>query len=377
MTDNDSVVRTKYWHRLDDGVVQCDLCPRFCHLHEGQRGFCFVRACQNGEVVLTTYGRSTGFCIDPVEKKPLNHFYPGTSVLSFGTAGCNLGCKFCQNWSISKSREVEMLSQQASPEEIAEAAKRMGCESVAFTYNDPVIFAEYAIDTARACHDRGIKTIAVTAGYIAPEARTEFFSVMDAANVDLKGFTDHFYQHLCLAHLEPVLETLRWLKHESDVWLEITNLMIPGENDSRDETRRMCEWLLAELGDDVPLHFSAFHPDFRMLDHPPTPMATLQTARQIALQTGLKYVYTGNIHDVAGQCTYCPGCGRKVIERDGYQITDYHLVDAKCGACGHSIAGHFADAPGDWGQHFAVIDPAAVVRRAGQKEIPRHPVPVV
>src|SRR3954447_19426054 len=271
----DGLLPGGWWHdEPEGGRIACDLCPRACSLKEGDRGFCFVRQVKGGEMVLTTYGRSTRFCIDPIEKKPLNHFYPGTSVLSFGTAGCNLGCKFCQNWDISKSREVERLSELATPEAIAEAARRHGCRSVAFTYKDPVIWAEYAIETARACRAAGVKTVAVTAGYITPEARGPFFEVMDAANVDLKGFTEEFYQHVTYSHLQPVLETLEWLKRESDTWFEITNLVIPRANDSMDEIRQMRQWILKQCGDDVAVHFTAFPPDFRMRDRPNTPRET-------------------------------------------------------------------------------------------------------
>ena len=340
-----------WWHRAESGDrIVCQLCPRYCSLKPGDRGFCFVRQNIEGQMALTTYGRSTGFCIDPIEKKPLNQFYPGTSVLSFGTAGCNLGCKFCQNWSISKSREVELLSENATPEMIAEAALRLGCRSVAFTYNDPVIWAEYAIDTARECRARGIKTVAVTAGYITREARAPFYDVMDAANVDLKGFTEEFYQKLTLSHLEPVLENLRWLKEETPVWFEVTNLMIPQANDSRDEVTRMCDWLIRNLGPDVPIHFTAFHPDFKMRDRPNTPPATLQMAREIARRAGLRYVYTGNVDDVSGQSTYCPGCGQVVIERNWYALGRYAIAQGKCQSCGTAIAGHYDDVPGNWGR---------------------------
>jgi AmmeMemoRadiSam system radical SAM enzyme len=339
-----------WWHAQDDGRVVCDLCPRTCALKEGDRGFCFVRQNQGGQMVLTTYGKSTGFCVDPIEKKPLHHFYPGSSVLSFGTAGCNLGCKFCQNWSISKSKAVEALSEHANPEQVALAAESLGCVSVAFTYNDPVLWAEYAIDTARACHERGIKTVAVTAGYISPEARGPFFEVMDASNVDLKGFTESFYQRYTLSHLQPVLDTLRWLKHESEVWFEITNLIIPQANDDPGEWRRMCDWLLHNVGDEVPLHFTAFHPDFRLQDRPPTPHETLIAAREVALEAGLKYVYTGNVVDPARQGTYCPGCGELVIGRDWHALTAYRLKGDRCGRCGHGIAGRFGAAPGRWGR---------------------------
>lgn len=351
---------TSYWHKLDDGTVQCDLCPRECRLHEGQRGFCFVRARQNDQVVLTTYGRSTGFCIDPIEKKPLNHFYPGTSVLSFGTTGCNLGCKFCQNWSITKSREVELLSVVAGPEEIAETARSHGCRSVAFTYNDPVIWAEYALDTARACRRQGIKTVAVTAGYINPGPRREFFELMDATNVDLKGFTEEFYQNLTLSHLAPVLDTLRWLKQESGVWLEITNLVIPQENDNPAGIRQMCEWIVKELGPEVPLHFSAFHPDFRLTNRPHTPPETLIAARDIALSVGLKFVYTGNVSDTKRQSTWCPDCGQLLIERDWYALGEYHLRDGCCESCGRQIPGCFDAVPGTWGRKRMPVMPVEI-----------------
>src|ERR671923_1454904 len=290
-------VPARYWHRLEDGRIQCDVCPRMCRLHEGQRGLCFVRARAGDQVVLTSYGRSSGFCLDPIEKKPLYHFLPGTPVLSFGTAGCNLACKFCQNWSISKSREIDTLADQATPEAIARAARRLGCRSVAFTYNDPVIFLEYAVDAAAACRARGIKTVAVSAGYICPEPRIEFFRHMDAANIDLKGFTEGFYKNLCSARLHPVLDTLEYLKHETEVWFEITTLLIPGENDSAAEIEALSRWVMDRLGPDVPLHFTAFHPDWKMMDRPPTPPATLHQARKIAIKNGLRYVYTGNVHD--------------------------------------------------------------------------------
>jgi pyruvate formate lyase activating enzyme len=344
------IVPTKYWHRLDDGRVQCDLCPRFCRLHEGQRGFCFVRACQGGEIVLTTYGRSSGYCIDPIEKKPLNHFLPGTPVLSFGTAGCNLGCKFCQNWDISKSREIDTLADQAAPETIARAAEELGCRSVAFTYNDPVIFLEYALDVARACHERDIRTVAVTAGEICPEPRADFYAHINAANVDLKAFSERFYKQVCLSHLEPVLETLKYIRHETDTWLEITTLLIPGENDSDAELGEMTRWIVEELGPDVPLHFSAFHPDFRMMDTPATPPSTLTRARGIAMRNGIRYCYTGNVRDKQGGSTWCHDCGQLLIGRDWYVLSEWNLTsDARCTKCGTQVPGVFEARPGDWG----------------------------
>jgi pyruvate formate lyase activating enzyme len=343
-------VPTRYWHALDNGRVQCDLCPRFCKLLEGQRGLCFVRAREGGEIVLKTYGRSSGFCIDPIEKKPLNHFLPGTPVLSFGTAGCNLACKFCQNWDISKSREVDTLADQATPEVIARAARQLGCASVAFTYNDPVIFLEYAVDVADACRAAGIRTVAVTAGEICPEPRAELYRHMDAANVDLKGFTDRFYRKICGGELAPVLDTLRYLKHETDVWFEITNLVIPGENDGDEEFDAMTRWIAEHLGPDVPLHFTAFHPDYKMLETPPTPPATLSRARRIALANGLHHVYTGNVHDRDGGSTWCHHCGQRLIGRDWYVLSEWNLTpEGACNACGTPCAGVFDGPPGSWG----------------------------
>jgi pyruvate formate lyase activating enzyme len=350
MTHAASRVPTRYWHRLEDGRIQCDVCPRTCKLREGQRGLCFVRAREGDQVVLTTYGRSSGFCVDPIEKKPLNHFLPGTSVLSFGTAGCNLACRFCQNWDISKSREIDTLADAASAETIAETARSLGCSSVAFTYNDPVIFLEYAIDVADACRDRGVKAVAVTAGYVCDEPRHELFAHMDAANVDLKGFTEDFYARTCAGHLAPVLETLVYLKHETDVWFEITNLIIPGLNDSAEEIDGMTRWIVENLGLDVPVHFTAFHPDYKMLDRPPTPPQTLSRARTIALANGVRHAYTGNVFDAAGQSTYCRGCGSRVIERDWYRVGEYRLTaDGRCETCGTTIPGVFSGGPGSWG----------------------------
>jgi pyruvate formate lyase activating enzyme len=332
----------KYWHRLDDGRIQCSLCPRDCKLRDGQRGACFVRGRVGDSMVLTTYGRSSGFCVDPVEKKPLNHFYPGSSILSFGTAGCNLACKFCQNWDISKSRSFDKLADQASPEAIARNAKRLGCKSIAFTYNDPVIFAEYAMDVADACHAYGIKTVAVTAGYIHDQPRRDFFGTMDATNVDLKAFTDEFYVKQTGAHLQPVLDTLKYLKQETNVWVEITTLLIPGLNDSAQELSAMSTWIAEELGIDVPLHFSAFHPDYKMTNIAGTPIDTLIQARKIARDAGLLYVYTGNAHHSEGDTTYCPSCGSGLIVRDWYEIEQYHVnPDGQCPNCRTPIAGRF------------------------------------
>ena len=343
-------VATKYWHKLEDGRIQCDLCPRECKLKEGQQGLCFVRGRQHDQVVLSSYGRSSGFCVDPIEKKPLNHFLPGTPVFSFGTAGCNLSCKYCQNWDMSKSRQMDTLAAQASPAQIAIKAGQLGCRSVAFTYNDPVIFLEYAVDTAIACHERDIKTVAVTAGYISPGAREDFFDHIDAANVDLKGFTEEFYRKLTGGHLQPVLDTLIYLKRETKVWLELTTLLIPGHNDSDDEIKRMTQWVVKELGPDVPIHFTAFHPDWKMLDVPATRPESLTRARQMALDNGVRYAYTGNVHDQKGESTYCHQCGELLIERDWYVLGHWGLDDKGCcSKCGTRLAGVLESTPGTWG----------------------------
>lgn len=350
------------WGRvLDDDRVQCLLCPRECRMRDGQRGFCFVRANNGGRLVLDTWGRSSGFCLDPIEKKPLNHFLPGTSVLSFGTAGCNLGCKFCQNHEISTSRQVDTLTDAALPEDIADAAVAAGAASVAFTYNDPVIFAEYAIDIAAACRDRGVRTVGVTAGYVSPyaedaagSAREDFFGAMDAVNVDLKAFTPEFYRRITGADLDVVLDNLVWLAG-TETWVEVTTLLIPGHNDSDAEIRAMADWIVANLGPDVPHHFSAFHPDNRMRDVPPTPPTTLRRARDIARDAGERHVYTGNVHDKDGDTTFCPGCDAPVIVRDWYRMVDYQLLaDASgrgsCPQCGTTVPGLYdAAGPGDFG----------------------------
>ncbi|MGR9087803.1 MAG: AmmeMemoRadiSam system radical SAM enzyme [Gammaproteobacteria bacterium] len=343
-------VKTQYWHTLSDGRVQCDVCPRFCKLHEGQRGLCFVRQNLGNEIVMTSYGRSSGFAIDPIEKKPLNHFYPGTSVFSFGTAGCNLACKFCQNWDISKSREMDTLMSKASPDAIAKAALEHGCKSVAYTYNDPVIFHEYAIDTAEACRTLGLKSVAVSAGYVCEPPRHEFYRWMDAANIDLKAFTERFYHQITGGHLQPVLETIRYIKQETPVWLELTTLLIPDENDSDAELEAMTQWVVDNLGPDVPMHFTAFHPDWKMLDKPSTPKSTLLRARDIAIKNGVRYAYIGNVHDKSAENTYCHGCGQLLIGRDWYELSEWHLdASGSCRSCGTKCAGVFAEKPGNWG----------------------------
>jgi pyruvate formate lyase activating enzyme len=352
----DTVVDTHYWHLLADGRVQCDVCPRACRMHEGQRGLCFVRGVEAGRIKLFSYGRSSGFCVDPIEKKPLNHFLPGSAVLSFGTAGCNLACKFCQNWDMSKSREMDTLADCASPMALAAAAERLGCASIAYTYNDPTVFMEYAIDVADAARERGVRSVAVTAGYMCPEPRAEFFGHMDAANIDLKGFTESFYRKVCGAELGAVLETLEYVHHQTRAWLEVTTLLIPGLNDSDAELEAMCDWLVEHLGCDVPLHFTAFHPDWKMRDVPATPFATLKRARQIALRHGLHYVYTGNVRDPEGASTWCHACQTQLIGRDGYDVNHWALTtEGHCMHCGAACAGVLSALPGHWGSRRAAV----------------------
>lgn len=347
----------RFWHRLEGGAVACDLCPRHCRLGPGQRGFCFVRGNRDGAMALFTYGRSSGFCIDPIEKKPLNHFLPGTPVLSFGTAGCNLGCRFCQNWDISKSRSHDRLQGQASPARIVRAARERGCRSVAFTYNDPVIFHEYCLDTAQACREQGIRTVAVTAGYQCEGPRAEFYRLMDAANIDLKAFSEDFYRRVCAASLQPVLETLEYVRRETDCWLEITTLLIPGLNDSQAELEALSAWIVERLGPDVPLHFSAFHPDWRLRDLPPTSAAALLGARETARRAGIRHVYVGNVHAREADSTWCAGCGALLIGRDWYELDAWNLLPGgRCAVCGYPCPGVFEERPGRWGARRLAVD---------------------
>jgi pyruvate formate lyase activating enzyme len=374
-------IASKWWHTdKQTGKVVCTLCPRECHIPKDQRGFCFVRANVDDQLVLTTYGRSSGFCIDPIEKKPLGHFLPGTPVMSLGTAGCNLGCKFCQNWDISKSREMDTLASYAGPEDAINACERTNCRSVAFTYNDPTIWAEYAIDIAKVARERNIKTVAVTAAYISPEARKDFYQWIDGANIDLKAFTETFYRKLTQTHLQPVLDTIKWIKDHTNVWFELTNLMIPGENDSTDETQRMCDWIFNNIGPDVPVHFTRFHPDFKMQDTPATEHGALINARQIALDAGIKFAYVGNVHDPEHESTYCPNCAKRLIERNWYELSEYNLVGVsgnECKFCGQDIPGVFdppPHAPGDWGRKRQSVNiqsqkPVSLTLNASQLQV--------
>lgn len=331
----------KYQNILKNDKVQCTICPRNCILKEGQEGFCHVRKNINGEIVLDTYGYNTGLAIDPIEKKPLYHFYPNSSVLSFGTLGCNMGCQFCQNWQMTKSRSDNHLLNKTSPQEIVRIAQEYACKSVAFTYNDPIIFFEYAIDTAKLCSEFGIKTVAVTSGYINHEPAKEFFKYMDAANIDLKGFSEEFYSKNCHAHLEPVLETIKYVKQETKCWLELTTMLIEGENDSEQMLTNQCSWILNNLGDNVPLHFSAFFPRYKFSERKHTEFSTLLKAYKIASDVGLKYVYTGNLSNTKTSSTYCKNCSKPVIIRDGYNLLEYNLSNGCCNFCFEPCEGRF------------------------------------
>jgi pyruvate formate lyase activating enzyme len=331
----------KWWHLTERSKILCTLCPRYCEIGDGQIGFCFIRQNIGGKLYTTGYGRPTGFAIDPVEKKPLNHFLPGTDILSFGTAGCNLGCKFCQNWSISKAKLDETNALIASPEDVVRLAKQYTAPSIAFTYNDPTIFGEYVIDISKLAREENIRSVMVTAGYIDKNARNDVYKYIDAANVDLKAFTESFYFQNTLSHLEPVLDTLKWIKNETDVWLEITTLLIPDENDSSEEIKLECSWILENLGDSVPLHFTAFHPDFKMKNKNATPPSTLIRAKGIAESLGLKYVYLGNIYSPENQSTYCHRCKSILIERNWHSIKIKNLLNNKCQVCRTELPGVF------------------------------------
>ncbi len=334
----------RYWHQLPSGKLQCDLCPRGCKLAEGVKGFCQARQAKDGAMWLTTFGLSTPPRLDPIEKKPLHHFLPGSQVLSFGHPGCNLGCKFCQNWSLSKAEEFSGLVESHSPQDIVRLAQSKGAASVAMTYNDPVPNLEFGAEVAAACQQAGLKVVLVTAGYINPEARAEYFAQVDAANIDLKAFHDAFYKKLCKGRLQPVLDTLCFVRNFTTLWLELTHLLITGWNDDPKETKAMCDWIVENLGPDTPLHLSAFHPAYKMAEAPPTPFSTLRRAFDIAQEAGLRFVYTGNVHDPEGDRTRCPHCHRTVIQRDWYRIVDYRLKGSACGYCGEKIPGCFSAA---------------------------------
>jgi len=331
----------KWWKPDAEEKLLCTLCPRYCKIGDKQPGFCYIRQNHGGILYTLGYGHPTGFAVDPIEKKPPNHFLPGSSILSFGTAGCNLGCKFCQNWSTSKAKIDELNSLTASPEEVVQLAIKHSTPSIAFTYNDPTIFGEYVIDISKIAKEENIKSVMVTAGYIDKEARKDVYKYIDAANVDLKAFTENFYWKNTSSHLQDILDTLIWLKNETDVWIELTTLLIPGENDSREEIKKECDWILKNLGDSVPLHFTAFHPDFKMRDKEMTAAKTLTAARKAAMRMGLKYVYVGNVHNTEGQTTYCPNCNEKLIKRNWHSVISDNIVNGRCSNCKTSIAGTF------------------------------------
>ena len=332
----------RHWHVTRNNKVQCDLCPRGCKLNEGQRGFCYIRQNQGGSMTLETYGFTSGFQMDPIEKKPLNQFLPGSRVLSFGQPGCNLGCKFCQNWDLTKAKDHHRALVAASPQEIAQLARNQGARSVALTYNDPVTSLEFGFDVGAACHEAGVKLVLVTAGYLNPEAYGEFFKYADAANVDIKGFSEDFYRRLCQGRLQPVLDSLLYAREFTNCWLEITHLLIPGQNDNPQETKALCKWVYDYLGPQTPIHFSAFHPDYQITQLPPTPPATLRRAWEIAQEVGLRYPYTGNVHDAAGDATHCPHCHQVVIQRDWFRILEINLKGNTCAFCGGTVDGVFA-----------------------------------
>lgn len=330
----------RWWQTLPDGRLHCFLCPRHCHLSEGQHGYCFVRQNVDGRLWQLAYAHPAAVAIDPIEKKPLFHFYPGTSILSLGTAGCNLGCQFCQNSELSRAHEL-LSEVRLEPSQVIELARQHRTPAIAFTYNEPTVWAEYVVDIARLAQQAGLKTVMVSNGYITAEARGEVYQYIDAANIDLKSFCEDFYARFTLSHLAPVLDTLRWLRRETSVWLEVTNLIIPGGNDALDETRQLAAWIRDELGADVPLHLSAFHPSYRMLDRPPTQPETLLRARDAALHVGLHYVYIGNVATQEGENTVCPSCQRRLICRNRYRVEQVELRDGHCRACGAAIAGRF------------------------------------
>jgi pyruvate formate lyase activating enzyme len=349
----------RWWETDAQGKLHCYLCPRHCHIGEGQAGFCFIRVNEGGKLYSLGYASPAAIQIDPIEKKPLHHFLPGTRIFSLGTAGCNMGCFFCQNWDISKSRSDQVHSTRLVPEQVVELAIRYGCPSIAFTYNEPTIWGEYVMDIAKAAHQRGLNTVMVTNGYISPEAFHDIYDHMDAANVDLKAFTEGFYAKITLTHLEPVLETLKRLKSETNVWFEITNLMIPTLNDDPAETRKLAEWVLENLGPGVPLHFTAFHPDFKLRDKPGTPPETLHRARSIAREVGLHYVYEGNIFS-DGAHTLCPNCATTLIRRSWHDVQQNRLRGGACPICGQTIPGRWASP-----RHASDVPAHRIPRSAG------------
>jgi pyruvate formate lyase activating enzyme len=338
LQNTEQLHEASWWEAEAGGRVHCYLCPRHCHIHAGQAGFCFIRVNLEGKLYSLGYGSPAALQIDPIEKKPLSHFLPGSRVFSMGTAGCNMGCFFCQNWDISKSRQDQVRSQRVASEDVPLLALEHCCESIAFTYNEPTIWGEYVIDICKAAKDHGLKTVMVSNGYITREAFHDIYDHIDAANIDLKAFTEKFYGKITLTHLQPVLDTLQWLKNETSVWFELTNLLIPTLNDGAEEIGKLSEWVMQHLGPDVPLHFTAFHPDFKLQDKPATPPETLHRARKIALEAGLHYVYEGNIFS-EGANSSCPSCGALLIRRSWHNVLENNLKNGACPSCGLAIPG--------------------------------------
>ncbi len=330
----------RWWRKADPDQVLCELCPRSCLLAEGRSGLCGVRRVENGTLKTAVFGATAGLCVDPIEKKPLYHFLPGSRVLSFGMQGCTLACAFCQNASLSQGQGENQL-RPARPEDLVRLAQAQACIGVAFTYNEPIVSAEWCLEVAAACREAGLFTFAVTSGYISNAARPEFFAAMDATNVDLKSISESFYRQHCQGSLQPILETLEYLTHETRVWLEVTTLLIPGANDDEREIAALAEWMVSHLGPEVPLHFSAFHPAHRLLNRPRTPAFTLHRARKIAMERGLSFVYLGNIPDEEGSTTFCSECGKVLIEREAFRVARDHLRVGRCPDCGAVLPGRF------------------------------------
>ena len=359
LQETEQLHEASWWEAEPGGRVHCYLCPRHCHIHAGQAGFCFIRVNRGGKLYSLGYGSPAALQIDPIEKKPLSHFLPGSLVFSMGTAGCNMGCFFCQNWDISKSRQDQVRSQRVAPEDVPLLALEHGCESIAFTYNEPTIWGEYVIDICKAAKYHGLKTVMVSNGYITREAFHDIYDHIDAANIDLKAFTENFYGKITLTHLQPVLDTLQWLKNETSVWFELTNLLIPTLNDGAEEIGKLSEWVMQHLGPDVPLHFTAFHPDFKLQDKPATPPETLHRARKIALDAGLHYVYEGNIFS-EGAHTGCPSCGELLIRRSWHNVLENNLENGACPSCGLAI-------PGVWQRKRAAGLPGSAARSVAHR----------
>ncbi len=327
-----------FYRKLDGKRVQCLLCPNRCILSPGQIGICRARKNIKGKLYSLVYGKIAAAHLDPIEKKPLYHFLPQSKAFSIATTGCNLRCKFCQNWEIAQVFPWEVETIEMSPEEVVQEAIERGAEVIAFTYTEPVVFYEYMLDIAKLAKEKGLKTVMITAGYINEEPLRELLKYLDAVKVDFKGFNDEFYQKMTIGHVEPVLRTMKIVKEEG-VWLEIVNLVIPGENDSEKDIKNLILWVKNNLGEEVPLHFTRFHPDYKLLNLPPTPIETLKKARKMAQALGLKYVYTGNIYDPEGSTTFCPDSHQPAVVREGFFVKEYNLDEEGRCPTGEKIPG--------------------------------------